>query len=302
MTTKTHSSHTDGLLVVDKPAGWTSHDVVARCRRIVGQKRVGHAGTLDPCATGVLLVGLGRATRLMRFVGELQKSYVGEVVLGIKTDTLDDEGEVVEVTSEFVDGDVSLEEFRDAAAGFVGDIEQIPPMVSAVKVDGKRLHALARAGIEVERKARPVTVHSIECFETADRNVFRIEVVCSSGTYIRSLAADIGEKLAGGGHLRRLRRTAIGPFTLDRAAPLEDLAESWEQRLLSPADMVSHLAPVRPTPAVLADIAHGRPGAVSGLAFEGSGPWAVLDENGNLMAVYESVDGRPQAAVVLGAK
>ena len=146
----------NGLVVVDKEAGWTSHDVVARCRRIFGQKRVGHAGTLDPDATGILLVGLGRATRLMRFLTALPKTYEAEVVLGTATSTLDSSGEV---TGTWDMEDVSLASVREAALTLTGDIMQIPPMVSALKVDGKRLHALAREGIEVERAARPVSVH-----------------------------------------------------------------------------------------------------------------------------------------------
>src|SRR3954470_15100687 len=147
----------DGLVVVDKAPGWTSHDVVAKLRGVYGQKRVGHAGTLDPDATGVLLVGLGRATRLLKFVGDLEKAYIGEVVLGSATSTLDASGEV---TATFDMGAVTLDDVRAAASKFVGDIEQTPPMVSAVQIDGQRLHALARKGIEVERAPRPVTIHS----------------------------------------------------------------------------------------------------------------------------------------------
>ena len=155
----------DGLVVVDKPAGWTSHDVVGRCRRLFGQRRVGHAGTLDPGATGVLVVGLGRATRLLRFIGELPKSYAGEVVLGVATSSLDQDGEVVARWD--MEG-VSLEQLRQAAAGLTGDLLQVPPMVSAVKVGGRRLHQLARAGVEVEREARPVTVYRFAVTGWAD--------------------------------------------------------------------------------------------------------------------------------------
>src|SRR6476659_4541483 len=147
-----------GLVVVYKPSGFTSHDVVAKLRKAFGQKRVGHAGTLDPGATGVLLVGLGRVTRLLRYPGAMQKTYVGEVVLGTETSTLDDEGDEV-ATHDM--GSVGLEDVRRAATQFVGDIEQVPPMVSAVKVGGQRLHKLAREGKEVEREARPVAVYSL---------------------------------------------------------------------------------------------------------------------------------------------
>ena len=181
---------TDGFVVVDKPVGWTSHDAVARCRKVFAQKRVGHAGTLDPDATGVLLVGLGRATRLLKFVGDLEKAYVGDVVLGTATNTLDASGEV---TGTWDMAGVTRDDVSAAATKFVGDIEQIPPMVSAVQVDGQRLHALARKGIEVERKPRPVTIHSLDVIGAPEPGVFTIDVVCSTGTYIRTLAADIGD-------------------------------------------------------------------------------------------------------------
>src|SRR5438874_9260 len=196
----------DGLVVVDKPAGMTSHDVVARCRRIFGQRRVGHGGTLDPDATGVLLVVLGRATRLVRFVSELPKAYVGEIVLGTATSTLDAAGEV---TGTWDMASVGLEDVRAAAARFVGEIDQVPPMVSAVKVGGRRLHELARAGVEVEREPRRVTIHSLAVAPTDESGVFRLAVNCSSGTYIRSVAADLGTALGGGAHLRNLRRIAV---------------------------------------------------------------------------------------------
>src|SRR5688572_8362561 len=212
----------DGLVVVDKPAGWTSHDVVARCRRVFGQKRIGHSGTLDPDATGVLLVGLGRVTRLLRWLTDLPKTYAGEIVLGVATSTLDASGEVV---GEWDMASVGVDDVRAVvASSFVGPILQVPPMVSAVKVDGQRLHALARAGVEVEREPRPVTVHRFDVAPGASPGVFAIEVECSSGTYIRSLAADVGAALDGGAHLRNLRRTAIGSFGLGEARPLEALS------------------------------------------------------------------------------
>src|SRR5690606_37869387 len=183
-----------GLAVVDKAAGWTSHDVVAKARGILGQKKVGHSGTLDPDATGVLLLGVGKVTRLLGYLTALPKSYVGEVVLGAETDTLDASGEV---TATHDMRRVTLADARAAAAAFVGDIEQVPPMVSAVKIGGKRLHELARAGETVERPPRPVTVHRLVLEEAAPATdasamVLRIEVDCSSGTYIRTLADDLG--------------------------------------------------------------------------------------------------------------
>src|SRR6478752_7517825 len=207
-----------GLVIVDKPAGVTSHDVVGVLRHRLGERRVGHAGTLDPDATGVLLVGVGKVTRLLRFLTALGKRYEAEVVFGTTTSTLDAAGEV---TATFAMDDLDVTQVRAAAARLTGEIMQVPPMVSALKVDGRRLHELAREGIEVERAARPVTVHSFTVEPTADRLVYRIAVHCSSGTYVRSLAADLGELLGGGAHLRALRRTAVGSFgESESASPL----------------------------------------------------------------------------------
>jgi tRNA pseudouridine55 synthase len=281
----------DGFAVVDKPAGCTSHDVVGRCRRIFGQKKVGHGGTLDPDATGVLVVGLGRATRLLRFLAPLPKSYVAEVVLGAATSTLDDSGEVL-ATWEM--SGVGLDDVRAAAAGFVGDIEQIPPMVSAVSVGGRRLHELARAGIEVERAARPVTVHRFEVHPATDPGVYRVEVDCSSGTYVRTLAADLGTALGGGAHLRRLRRTGVGPFTVERAVALDVLGPA---DVLPAAAGVAHLQAVTTDDAMAEAVSFGRALDVD---WPGEGPWAVLDGAGALLAVYErTADGRTKPAVVL---
>jgi tRNA pseudouridine55 synthase len=284
----------DGLVVVDKPPGWTSHDAVARCRKLFGQKRVGHAGTLDPGATGVLVVGLGRATRLLRFVTDLPKSYVGEVVLGVTTTTLDDAGEE---TGRWDMAGVRLAEVRAAAGTLVGDIDQVPPMVSAVKVGGRRLHDLARAGVEVERAPRRVTVRRFDVEPGSEDGVFRIEVDCSSGTYVRTLAADVGAALGGGAHLRRLRRTAIGPFTVEEAVPLDDVGPD---AVLPPAAAVRHLAPAVVTPEVAAAVATGKVLAPADLGVAGEGPWAILDSGGALLAVYEGYgEGRAKPSVVL---
>src|SRR4051794_40668670 len=187
-----------GLVVVDKPAGMTSHDVVARVRKLYGQRRVGHAGTLDPDATGVLLVGLGRVTRLLRYLQETGKEYRGRVVFGVATDTLDAAGAGLER----VEMAITREQGERGALAVVGDIEQVPPMVSALKVNGKRLHELAREGIEVERKARPVRISEldVEGFEAGPYPEATIRVECSSGTYIRTLAADLGTALGGCAH------------------------------------------------------------------------------------------------------
>jgi len=293
------------VVVVDKPAGMTSHDVVGRCRRVFGQRQVGHAGTLDPSATGVLLVGLGAATRLLRFVSALPKSYECEVVLGTETSTLDADGEVV---ASYDMSGVTLDDVRGAASTLVGDIDQVPPMVSAVKVGGRRLYELAREGAEVERVARPVVVHRFDVNTGNEPGVFRMEVDCSSGTYVRSLAADLGSALGGGAHLRALRRTAIGPFTVDKATPLDSVGSG---NVLGPVEAVAHLDRVVVGAAVARAVAHGavlaRPDL--GLAAAGPdrggpiGPWAVVDADGALLAVYEGrPDGTTKPSVVLPAR
>ena len=284
----------NGLVVVDKEAGWTSHDVVARCRRIFGQKRVGHAGTLDPDATGVLLVGLGRSIRLMRFLTALPKTYEAEVVLGTATSTLDASGEV---TGTWDMEDVSLSSVREAAAGLTGDIEQVPPMVSAVKVDGRRLHALAREGIEVERSARPVTVYRYDVMPGLTPGVFRIEVECSSGTYVRVLAADLGERLGGGAHLRNLRRTRIGSFTTEDARLVDELTPAV---VLTPAQAMRDLDQVVVPIDAQRLVARGLPLDRVPLGVSGDGPWGLVDDAHHLLAVYEATEtDRIKPAVVI---
>lgn len=309
MSRKTAGAGIDGVCVIDKPPGWTSHDVVAKARRQLGTSKVGHAGTLDPGATGVLVLGVGRATRLLRFLTELPKSYVGEVVFGSRTSTLDNEGEVI---ASFDMTGLTLDRARQVARGFVGEIEQVPPMVSALKVGGRRLHELAREGIEVERAARPVTVHRLEitALVSPDGPVMGIEVDCSSGTYVRTLADDLGRELGGGAHLRNLRRTAIGPFTLDRAQRLRGDPRNGIERnelerealvLLPPSSAVSHLPTVTVDEDVVALVATGRSLACSGESarFEGDGPWALQRETGELAGVYERIGDRAKPVVVL---
>jgi tRNA pseudouridine55 synthase len=286
----------DGLVVVDKAAGWTSHDVVAKCRGIFGQKRVGHAGTLDPGATGVLLVGLGRVTRLLRYPGALPKTYTGEVVLGTETSTLDNEGEV---TATHDMGGVSLADVRRVAAEFVGDIQQVPPMVSAVKVGGRRLHELARAGEEVEREPRPVTVYGLEVRSGPEPGVFVVDVTCSAGTYVRVLAADIGHALGGGAHLRHLRRTAVGEFSVAEARPVEALGDD---AVLPPAEAMRGYATAVVDSEVAGDVGHGKVLDADVLGLQGGGPWAVVGGEGELLAVYEPYDeARVKPAVVIAS-
>ena len=289
----------DGLVVVDKPAEWTSHDVVAKSRGLLGTRKVGHAGTLDPDATGVLLLGVGRATKLLRFLSPLGKAYVGEVVLGTETSTLDGAGEV---TATHDMSGVTLADVATAAEAFVGDIQQIPPMVSAVKVHGKRLHQLAREGIEVEREPRQVTIHSLEVLPgpEGEPNVFGLAVSCSSGTYIRTLAADIGTALGGGAHLRNLRRTSVGPFTLADAVPLEQVSPDVVRPMV---EAVRHLPALEVDEEVEAAVRFGKVLERSVLGATGEGPWAVIGPGGDLLAVYEAFRGdTAKPSVVLVAQ
>ena len=279
---------THGLAVVDKPAGVTSHDVVGMLRKRFDERQVGHAGTLDPDATGVLLVGVGKATRLLRFLTALGKTYTADVVLGTSTSTLDSSGEV---TGTFDMSAVTLEMARAAATQLTGPIMQVPPMVSALHVDGKRLHQLAREGVEVERQPRPVTVYSFDVLGTIDDDpsVLRIEVRCSAGTYIRSLADDLGRLLGGGAHLRNLRRTAVGSFGESEALPPEECV------LIAPVDALRDYSRVAVDDAAAEMIRHGR--VLD--RFDGEGPWAVVDEHGSLLAVYESFGAAAKPAVVI---
>ena len=212
----------DGLLVVDKPAGWTSHDVVGRVRRLAGTRKVGHAGTLDPMATGVLVLGIGRATRLLGHLALTDKVYDATIRLGATTVTDDAEGELVEQRdARAVTGD----QLAAAMAALTGDLQQVPSSVSAVKVDGVRSYARVRAGQSVELAARPVTVSRFELRERRGDHL-DVTVECTSGTYVRALARDLGQALGVGGHLTALRRTRVGPFTLEQSRTLDQAAES----------------------------------------------------------------------------
>lgn len=292
-----------GFVVVDKPAGMTSHDVVARLRRRFNERRVGHSGTLDPDATGVLIVALGNATRLIQFLGGLPKSYTGEVVFGTATNTLDASGEVVATCDMSA---LTLDAVRTAATRLTGEIMQVPPMVSALKVGGRRLHEIAREGGEVERAPRPVTIHRFvvgDVVERIDENpVVAIDVTCSSGTYIRTLAADIGELLGGVAHLRNLRRRAIGDFVVGAE---HDMRSVDEAPLRSAVSMMSHLdgvnmAVVSVDDDTAAKIANGR--ALSSLGIvdgRESELRVVLNSRNELIAVYRraSTDWKPEVVM-----
>ena len=268
-----------GVVVIDKPAGWTSHDVVAKSRGVLGTRKVGHSGTLDPDATGVLVLGVGHATRLLRFLTELPKQYVGEIVLGVETSTLDAAGEI---TATHDMADVVDDDVRSAAAALTGDLMQVPPMVSAIKIDGKRLHELAREGKEVDRPPRPVRVERYDVEPIpGESGVWRCVVDCSSGTYVRSLAADLGAALGGGAHLRSLRRTAVGGFTLEDAGSIE------APTLLPVAAAVGHLERAVVDDETAVAVGHGRILPLERLGVGGDGPYAVHDAAGELLAVYE---------------
>jgi tRNA pseudouridine55 synthase len=292
-------------VVIDKEAGWTSHDVVAKLRGLLGQRRTGHAGTLDPSATGVLLVGLGRATRLLRFLQETTKSYEGELVLGETTTSLDADGEV---TARFDMSDVEPAAVVAAAGQLTGELLQVPPMVSAIQVDGVRLHELARQGIEVERAPRPVRVERFEVVGTDDPLRWRFAVTCSSGTYVRSLVDDLGRALGGGAHLGSLRRTAVGAFSLADAhllgevaerAAVEGGAERFEGLILSPAEAMRALPQLRATAAEAAKVATGAALDAPDAA-PAAGPVAIVDDQARLLAVYEvAPEGCLRASVVL---
>ncbi len=278
---------THGIAVVDKPSGVTSHDVVGMLRKRFDERQVGHGGTLDPSATGVPVVAVGKATKLLRFVEKTKKAYLGEIVLGIETNTLDADG-VVTATHEM--SGVTIDAARAIVTEHLtGAIEQIPPMVSAIKIDGQRLHELARAGIEIDRPARPVTIHSFQLMPTDEPNVFLAAVECSPGTYVRTLAADLGMLLGGGAHLRNLRRTAVGRFTIGEAkAPdeCELLPVEAAVRTLDRIDVTAELAGL---------VANGRVLP----AFDGEGPWALFDPDGVLVAVYEGFGDQAKPAVVV---
>ena len=220
-----------GLVIVDKNEGITSHDVVSRCRKLFNTRRVGHAGTLDPMATGVLVVGVERATKLLGLLALTTKSYTATIRLGAATDSDDRMGEVISSADA---SSITDEQIAATVATLTGDIEQVPAKVSAIKVDGRRAHALARTGEEFELAARPVTVSRFDVLARRDEGEFvdlDVVVDCSAGTYIRSLARDLGAMLGVGGHLTALRRTAVGPFTLEHARTLEQLAERPELSL-----------------------------------------------------------------------
>jgi tRNA pseudouridine55 synthase len=279
----------DGLLVVDKPAGWTSHDVVGRTRRLAGTRRVGHAGTLDPMATGVLVLGIGRATRLLGHLALTTKAYDATLRLGVTTVTDDAEGEVVEQRDSSAVTDAAL---AAAVAGLTGALAQVPSSVSAVKVDGVRSYARVRKGEQVELAARPVEVTRFAVLRRSGADV-DVTVECSSGTYVRALARDVGSALGVGAHLTALRRTRVGPFGLAQARTLEQHAEQLAVVPLEEA--VAAAFPRRDLDAEEAvALSHGRRLAASGSA----GPLGAFAPDGRCVALLQDAGGQARPTVV----
>jgi tRNA pseudouridine55 synthase len=293
----------NGALIIDKPEGMTSHDAVARVRRAASIRRVGHAGTLDPFATGVLVVCLGRSTRLVRYLVGLDKQYKARVRLGYATDTQDLTGKPI--TPLISSHGTSVEDVQRALREFTGPIMQVPPMYSAKKVGGERLYNAARQGREIARQAVPVVIHSLSltdgfgpAFERREDGTleFVIEVRCSSGTYIRALAHDLGQRLGPGGHLLALRRTRVGRFDISQAITLREMDEAGaegrlESLLIPPSDVISHLAKMSLEGQEIESVLQGRAIATEESRIECGegtlGPVRLLDCDGRLVAVGE---------------
>lgn len=288
--------NTGGLVVVDKPGGMTSHDVVGRCRRLFGTRKVGHAGTLDPMATGVLVVGVERATKILGLLTATDKSYSATIRLGQTTSTEDAEGEVLQSVSA---SEVTDEQIGSAIAPWRGEIDQIPSSVSAIKVDGKRAYQLAREGQSVELKPRRVRidrfeVHSIRRGTDGVVDV-DVEVDCSSGTYIRALARDVGAALGVGGHLTALRRTRVGAFGLDQARTLEQLAEAPRLSYCIDEACLRTFPRRDLTEAETDDARHGRALPPAGL----DGVYAATAPDGRVIALLEDAGSRTKSVVVV---
>jgi len=279
-----------GLVVVDKPGGLTSHDVVSRVRRLAGSRKVGHAGTLDPMATGVLVLGINRATRLLGHLTLTDKRYDATVRLGVTTTTDDAEGEVVDTRPTH---DLTEHAVREALAAFVGEVDQVPSAVSAVKVGGKRAYARVRAGEDVDLPARRVTIHALEV-TAVDLPTVDVFVHCSSGTYVRAIARDLGVALGVGGHLTALRRTAVGPFDLAGARTIEQLTERWEITPLADAARATFPA-LDLDDAQTADVRVGRRLDVTLEATT-----ALFGPDGEFLALYQPRDGAARAVAVFG--
>jgi len=283
-----------GLVIVDKPQGWTSHDVVGRIRKLAGTRRVGHAGTLDPMATGVLIVGIEKATRLLGHLALTDKQYTGTIRLGQSTDSDDADGTLMAAVPV---KNLTHADLLAAVAGLTGEIQQVPPGVSAIKVGGQRSYRLARAGAPPELAARAVTVSefAVEAVRPAGEVTdVDVRVTCSSGTYIRALARDLGAALGVGGHLTALRRTRVGPYRIDQARTLDELAQRLEVTPIGEA-----AAAAFPRRELTGDEARliGHGGRLAALG-SGAAPVAAFGPDGTLIALLTEEDGRARSLVV----
>lgn len=288
---------TAGFLVVDKPGGITSNGVVARVKSATGTKKVGHAGTLDPMATGTLVMAIGNVTRLIRFIQDQPKEYLATALFGVATDTLDADGAILSREPMVFEPS----ELDAVVPRFTGAIHQIPPMVSALKKDGRRLHELAREGVVVEREARSVIVHELEILSAGAGPYPEVSfrVVCGKGTYVRSLADDMAAALGGSAHLIALRRTSIGSLRADDGIDLDDL-DSWGPKLLTPSEALVDLTAVTVSDETAEAVHHGMRflGGEIIEAPEGV-PYRVLNETGDLIAVYQRDGDQTRPEVVI---
>ncbi len=300
-----------GIIVIDKPAGITSHDVVSHVRKTLKTKRVGHTGTLDPFATGVMVILIGGATRLAQFLDKDEKEYEAVIQFGSETDTGDGTGmRTAEsgLRNEELEMEVASRDWVEILSGFVGTIEQIPPMYSAKKIGGTKLYELARKGQEVERKAVPVTIHCLDLLDPnkvrEPRSAIRVRVVCSAGTYIRTLAEDIGRAVGLGAHLGELRRTRAGQFSIEEAVTLEDLADMVDPAamLLGIDRAVSHLPDVRLSEDRAVKTLNGLSSRVERPDLQDDAVVRILDPAGSLIAIgsYDQEEKSVRPRIVLG--
>lgn len=288
-----------GFLIVDKPRGMTSNQVVGQVKKATGIKKVGHAGTLDPMATGTLVMGIGKVTRLIRFIQDLPKEYLATAQFGVATDTLDADGAVLSRQPM----DLVPEDLERLKPRFLGVVSQVPPMVSALKQDGKRLYELARAGEVVEREARPVEIYELEFTSVSPGPYPEVEfrVVCGKGTYVRSLADDMAGVLGGNAHLTALRRTRIGSLKASQGVVVDDL-ENWGSYLLTPAEALSDLPLVTVDDETARGVSHGMRFVGGDIVDADPGlPYRVVDGSGALLAVYSTDGSQARPEVVLPA-
>ncbi len=281
---------TTGILVVDKPTDWTSHDVVAKLRGVFKEKRIGHAGTLDPMATGVLPVFLGRATRVVEFATETKKEYIAGLKLGVTTDTQDTTGTILSESAV----NVTLSQLEAVLPLFRGDIQQIPPMYSAIKIQGKKLYELARKGKEIARPPRPITIHELEILlESCEKNVFFLRIICSKGTYVRTICHDIGQVLGCGGVMSSLRRTEAAGFTLQQAHTMEEIMEHTNQLLL-PVDSYFTQEKFIIEPWQEQKLRNGTSFSLTEHQAIETGDYRIYSENGQFLALSKVTEGRVQ--------